>query len=235
MNRLMQLAEIINSRRITVVRQPIIELETGEIVGNEALARGPAGYFEAPETLFRCARDYGMLLDLDRVCFELALAGLRPGLNFVNLAPESVATIAVPRQEELRGRLVIEVTETALDGILEGMEAVFSEWRAKGVMLAVDDVGKGGLASVARLRPDFLKIDRSLVRDCHRSFVSRAILKHLNLIAADIGALCVAEGIERPEELEAVRAVGIKYGQGYLLGRPAMDEVAQAARKAAGG
>lgn len=220
MNRLLQLAEIINLRRISVVRQPIVDLETGEIVGNEALARGPAGYFEAPETLFRCARDYGMLLDLDRVCFELALAGLRPGLNFVNLTPESVAAIVVPRREELRGRLVVEITETMLDGVLQGIEAVLGEWRARGVMLAVDDVGKGGLANVARLRPDFLKIDRSLVQGCHRSRVSRAILKHLNLIAADMKALCVAEGIERPEELEAVRAAGIRYGQGYLLGRP---------------
>lgn len=219
MNRLLQLADIINSRLVTIVHQPIIDLETGETIGYEALARGPAGYFEMPTRLFRHAADYDVLLDLDQLCLDMALSNLQSGLNFVNVVPQNVSKIRLP-QKEFRDRLVIEITEMALDGVLGEASAVFDRWKDQGIKLAVDDVGKGSLASVMQVRPDFVKIDRLLVGGCYRDLTSRVILKYLASIAEDIGTQAIAEGIERPEELETIRSTGIRYGQGYLLGRP---------------
>lgn len=219
MSRFLELADIINSRLITVVHQPIIDLETGEVAGCESLARGPAGYFETPARLFKHAVDYDVLLELDQLCLDTALDNMQPGLNFVNVAPQDVPKIRLP-QGESRGRLVIEITETVFDGVLGEAGAVLARWREQGTKLAVDDVGKGSLVSVMRVRPDFIKIDRQVVSS-YRDAAGRAALKCLASMAGDIGAQAVAEGIERPEELEIVGAAGIRYGQGYLLGKPA--------------
>ena len=86
----------------------------------------------------------------------------------------------------------------------------------------IDDVGAGyaGLQQILKLRPDILKLDMSLVRDVDLDPARRSLVAALVHFASETGARLVAEGIERLEEREALRTLGVDYGQGYLLGRP---------------
>jgi EAL domain-containing protein (putative c-di-GMP-specific phosphodiesterase class I) len=91
-----------------------------------------------------------------------------------------------------------------------------------GMSFAVDDVGAGysGLESIARLKPDFLKIDVALVRDVHASPVNQAMVKAIVSIGHGIGATVIGEGIQAEEEAQALRAMGVELGQGFHLARP---------------
>lgn len=223
MNRLLQLADIINSRLITVVHQPVVDLLTGETVGYEALARGPAGYFEMPARLFKHAADYDVLLDLDQLCLDMALSSLQPGLNFVNVIPDNVPRLRFSEDVAavLRGRVVVEITERRINGCAGGIKEALDRWRESlAVRVAVDDVEQGALTNVGYLRPDFVKFSRTLVSGCDRSSANRVILKHLARMTTDMGIEAVAEGLERREEVKTVKDLGIRYGQGYLLGKP---------------
>jgi EAL domain-containing protein (putative c-di-GMP-specific phosphodiesterase class I) len=76
------------------------------------------------------------------------------------------------------------------------------------------------LETIVKLKPSYLKLDMSLVQGVHLSMINREMLKAIISLGRGIGAKVIAEGIELPEELNAVRALGADYGQGYLLGRP---------------
>jgi EAL domain-containing protein (putative c-di-GMP-specific phosphodiesterase class I) len=91
-----------------------------------------------------------------------------------------------------------------------------------GMSFAVDDVGAGysGLELIARLKPTFLKIDAALVRDVHLSLVNREMVKAIIAMGQGIGAQVIAEGIQTDGEADALREMGVDWGQGYLLARP---------------
>ena len=91
-----------------------------------------------------------------------------------------------------------------------------------GMSFAVDDVGSGysGLETIARLRPSYLKVDASLVRNLHTSIMNREMLKAILTLGRSIGSKIIAEGIENASELSALREIGVDFGQGYYLGRP---------------
>ena len=91
-----------------------------------------------------------------------------------------------------------------------------------GMCFAVDDVGAGysGLEAIARLKPHFLKIDMSLVRDVHVSTVNREMVKAILSLGEGIGATVIAEGIQSDDEARVLQAMGIAYGQGFHLARP---------------
>ena len=90
------------------------------------------------------------------------------------------------------------------------------------VGVGIDDVGGGAvsLRDVAVLRPDYIKLDRSLIRQIDTTTSKQQIVMSLNVFARGIGAKTVAEGIETAEELEAVRMCGADLGQGFYLARP---------------
>jgi EAL domain-containing protein (putative c-di-GMP-specific phosphodiesterase class I) len=91
-----------------------------------------------------------------------------------------------------------------------------------GFSFAIDDVGAGysGLETVATLRPNYLKIDMSLVRDVHQKKVSQQVVRAILGMGEGIGATVIAEGIQSQDEADAVRSLGVRFGQGYLFGRP---------------
>jgi EAL domain-containing protein (putative c-di-GMP-specific phosphodiesterase class I) len=95
-----------------------------------------------------------------------------------------------------------------------------------GMSFAVDDVGAGysGLESIAKLKPTYLKIDTSLVRDVHVNVVNRAMVKAIIALGHGIGARVIAEGIHNEEEMQVLRALDVDFGQGYHLARPDADE-----------
>jgi len=91
-----------------------------------------------------------------------------------------------------------------------------------GFSFAIDDLGAGysGLETVATLKPSYLKIDMALVRDVHQKKVSQQVVKAIMEMAVGMGATVIAEGIQTKEEADALRGLGIRFGQGYLFARP---------------
>jgi EAL domain-containing protein (putative c-di-GMP-specific phosphodiesterase class I) len=102
------------------------------------------------------------------------------------------------------------------------LNSVLARLRSEGIRLAIDDVGAGfsSLRHLLNLRPDFIKIDRSLCRRVNEG-PARALLEGLVAFSSQIGAAVVAEGIETREELRGLQQIGVTFGQGYLLGAPA--------------
>jgi EAL domain-containing protein (putative c-di-GMP-specific phosphodiesterase class I) len=219
---------------IRSVYQPIVRLADRQVVGYEALARGPAGTrLERPDVLFATAREEGLETALDWECWRAALRGaLQTGLSphrtlFVNVEPSSatswVPRIGDPLLEDALDRfpLVVELTERALPNHTTDLIPLAEDLRRRGARIALDDVGTDprSLALMPFLRPDVIKLDLKLM---HRS-PSREIAEVVHAVNAEAertGALILAEGIETEEHLRRALALGASYGQGWLFGHP---------------
>jgi EAL domain-containing protein (putative c-di-GMP-specific phosphodiesterase class I) len=189
-----------------------------------------------PVGLFEFAAEADLTFELDRFCRLRAFENGRdlPSESklFVNVFPSAMydpdfqgaALIKLLGGLGLSpDRIVLEVTEQyAIDNYTVFMEAM-QNFTQMGFQIAVDDVGAGysSLEKVARLKPKYLKFDMRLVRGIDGSHIQREMARALKTVAAKMDAMVIAEGIEREGELAAVRDLGIEYGQGYLLGRPA--------------
>lgn len=229
-----EIAEVVRSRAVTVVFQPVFDLSTTEIVGFEALARGPQGTsLESPHGLFGAAHEHGLSAELDWVCRAAAFtafmeADAPPALTLlVNALPESFGTEcphdllpAVHRAEDVL-RVMIEVNDRSLAA--DPAELLVAEHRARsmGWGIALDDIGtgRGAIAMIPIVRPDVVKIDLAMLRKVSEAEASSMILaatRHAELTGA---SLCV-ESIENEGDARWARALGAAYGQGHHLGRP---------------
>ena len=214
------------------VYQPIVDLATGETVAVEALARGPKGTLELPGALFGAARRHGRLVALERLCQEAAVVGARrAGLGmplFVNVEPEAIeagdlGTLA--RTEAILGGtipLVIEITERALTTRPAELIDFLARVRRLGWGIALDDLGVDprSLALLPIVRPDVVKLDRTLIQ-APPSAESAATLCAVAAACESTGAIIIAEGIETERHRRTALAAGATFGQGHLLGRPA--------------
>jgi EAL domain-containing protein (putative c-di-GMP-specific phosphodiesterase class I)/DNA-binding response OmpR family regulator len=223
--------DILRKRRIRTVYQPIFDLNTMELHGHEALTRGPIDTaFESPELLFQFAGDHEAIWELEQLCIDSAAAHYvaNPGYNlFINVEADSITALTDKKETlepllRLKHRVVIEVTErSAIRDIPVFREALVA-LREKGFRIAIDDAGSGyaSLQSIAELRPNYLKVANTLVTGLHADTIKRDVVEMLVNLAKRIDAVCVAEGIETPEDLEECRRLGIPYGQGFYLGVP---------------
>jgi EAL domain-containing protein (putative c-di-GMP-specific phosphodiesterase class I) len=230
------LRELIINERVITLFQPIVEMQTGEPMGFEALSRGGQGtVFQSADELFDAAIKHHLLVELDRMCRTKALSysnRIPAGAKiFINTLP---ATIRDPgfqgqylinsleRAKITPNRIVIEITEKLVIDNLSLFQDAMNYFTDLGMALAVDDVGSGysGLETIGKLKPSYLKIDASLVHDVHTSKVNREMLKAIIVLGRGIGAKVIAEGIQRVEELKELQRLGISYGQGFFLGRP---------------
>lgn len=216
------------------VFQPILELDSGHLVGHEALVRGPRGTaLEPPEALFAAARRTNHLVELDWACraaaLRASLAADMPGSwrLFVNAEPLALNTACpaplladwVAAYRNLR--VVVEITERRLMHQPGDLIRVVATLRELGWEVALDDTGAND-ASVALLplvEPDIIKLDRRLLAAQPTASAERA-LRAITGYAERSDAVLLAEGIETEEELERARELGASWGQGYLLGRP---------------
>jgi EAL domain-containing protein (putative c-di-GMP-specific phosphodiesterase class I) len=230
----MLLDSIIESRNIDILFQPIVELESGRTVGFEALARGPVGtVLEMPDDLFHAAERHGRLADLDWVCRasagRAALAGGLPAdlALFVNIEPGAARTRC---PEDLLAGLVVasdrlqivaEVTERDVAADPAALLTAVAETREYANRIALDDVGAvdSSQALMSLLRPDVIKLDRSIVQGLatrRAAMVVSAVLAE----AERTGAVVLAEGVETLEHADIARAMGATLAQGWLYGRP---------------
>ena len=224
-----RIRRVVAGEGLTMVFQPIVDLRAGEIAGLEALSRFAAEPRRGPDMWFAEAAEAGLQTDLEVAAARAALAELdrlpREAYLSVNLSPETTLS---PKFRELlpgigRERIVVEITEHAPVEDYEALAEALRPLRGGGGRLAVDDAGAGfaSLRHILRLGPDIIKLDVSLTRGIDADEASQALAGALVTFASRIGATIVAEGIETPEELEALRELGVTHGQGYHLARPA--------------
>jgi diguanylate cyclase (GGDEF)-like protein len=231
------LQDIILGDGLSTVYQPIVDLGTGDIFAYEALTRGPKGSaLESPATLFAIADEVDLTVELDRACFRGALRNaitMEPVHRlFVNLLPMSFYDSAFIEIEVgnlisaaglTPANIVFEITERLAIENFASFKRALAAYTAMGFGVAIDDVGTrhSNLETVMSLRPHFIKISDVLVRGIARSTVKREMLRSLRHIAETIDAVMIAEGIEQVEDVVALRDLGLRYGQGYYMARPA--------------
>jgi EAL domain-containing protein (putative c-di-GMP-specific phosphodiesterase class I) len=243
-----ELIEIIHNRRIWTAFQSIVEIEGRAVMGHEALARGPRGTeLEPPLSLFAMATRHGLLEELERSCRHQAFqdwdifGGV--GRLFVNTVPATVRDpsflgrgIIDSLGPNLSPRLVtLEITERQVIENLSLYREAMHTFLEMGFTFAIDDLGAGysGLETLVNLGASYLKIDMGLVRDVHQKRISQQVVRAIADMGTAVGATVIAEGIQTPEEAEALLTLGVRFGQGYLFGRPIDAQSARAAARAA--
>ena len=230
------LKEIIMEENIETMYQPIVDLSDGKIFAYEALSRGPKGSaMESPLVLFSVAETAQMSFELDRLCRKKAIQNAKglhsPQKLFINTFPTTLHDPEFKgeylhkllQESDFSGNnIVFEITERFAIENYALFQQEQSYYSSLGFDLAVDDIGTGygSLEAIANLKPQFVKVDISIIRGIHENPVKVELLKAIRDIGLKVNAKVVAEGIEVAEELRVVRELGIHYGQGFLLAKP---------------
>ncbi|QOT81291.1 phosphodiesterase [Cupriavidus basilensis] len=232
----MSIAKCIEQEQLSAVFQPIGYLASGEILGYEALIRGPAGTaLESPQALFEQARREGCMVRLERsaarVCISaFAKTGL-PGKLFLNFSAQAIREIVSSKRDvrQFLGavqfsveRIVIELTEQTSPEPLASLVSSIRVLRDGGAQFALDDYGQGNanLSLWIALQPDYVKVDRAIVDGVANSAFRLAALRCLQVLANAGNATLIAEGLETVEDLTVCRDIGIACAQGFVLGKP---------------
>lgn len=234
--------EILRTRSVRTLFQPIVDLGAGEVVAYEALTRGPAGTpLERPDVLFTAARQAGLVAELDWTCrasaADAAVAhGLQPPMAvFVNAEPDALTTRcpdhlapAVSHGAD-RLRVVLEITERCLLDDPATLLASLRMVRRAGSAIALDDVGvePASVALMPFVAPDVIKVDLATVR--RGGPAADALVDAVTAQVARSGAHVLAEGIEDESDLTLADAIGATLGQGWHLGMPAAEPVTRRA------
>jgi PAS domain S-box-containing protein len=225
-----------------VVLQPIVDIDGQRIAGMEALARFNATPQRTPDLWFAEAWEVGLGIDLELHAIDLACRRLPElpahGYLSINL---SAQTLTDPRLLAMLSglgdqarRVVVEVTEhTAIDDY-SVVADVLDRIRAMGARLAVDDAGAGyaSMQHILRLRPDIIKLDRSIIADNDIDPARFALIGAMANFAVSLGMVVIAEGVETSGELAALTENQICHAQGYYLARPAVEPLMELARPA---
>jgi len=230
-----QLKGVIGRRKLTAAFQPVRHLPDGKIHGYEALIRGPQGSsLERPNVLFAVAHENEMGVELETLCLETIFKNIPRAVNagrlFVNASSHLLRHPIFLDDRNLKainrshGDVVVEISEKEMVGDYSSFSEIVRRIRSSKLQIAIDDAGSGysGLETILNLRPDYIKVADSLVRNLEGDPIKREIISSLAAIGSRIGAIVIAEGIEREEERDALVGLGIPFGQGFLLGRPAI-------------
>ncbi|MEO0254543.1 MAG: EAL domain-containing protein [candidate division WOR-3 bacterium] len=231
--------KILRTNEIRMVFQPIYNIAENKVTyGYEALARGPKETeLEMPTALFSVADELNELENLEKLCRWKALLTSKKLPDdrykiFLNVSSKILQHKKNIYVEELfenikeleinPERLVIELTERFAITDFNVLRENINFLKEKGIELSIDDVGVGysSLQTLAELNPDYLKYDMVLVRNIHEDMVKQNLLEMVLNFGEKIKAKVIAEGIEKEEELETLKKIGVKYGQGFYLSLP---------------
>jgi EAL domain-containing protein (putative c-di-GMP-specific phosphodiesterase class I) len=232
------LGRTLKSADLSTAFQPIVSLEAAQagIHALECLTRGPAGTgLEAPGTLCALAHQSAEESVLDRACLVAALGAAGEVAEHVSLSLNVHAATLSKDAEFCRflgdtaqaasiglSRLIVEIAQCGPSPggttFVDSLDAL----RHMGIRIALDDVGLGhwSYGLILECRPDYLKIDRCFVTGVHGDYYREAIVDSIAHLADRIGARVVAEGVEREEDLDCLRRLGLGLAQGLLFSRP---------------
>lgn len=222
----------------TMAFQPIVDLQDARIDGYEALVRGPAGE-GAGQVLSKVNTQN--IYAFDQACrvkaIELAAhLGIDRHLS-INFLPNAVYEPRACIQKTLKtaertgfplSLLTFEILESEDIGDAEHLINIVHEYRQHGFKIALDDFATGysGLARLANLKPDIAKIDRVLASGCDKDSYRLAIIAGMVHVGREVGTQIVVEGVERVEEVEALRSIGVRFIQGFYFGKPLVERIA---------
>ncbi|MDW8136603.1 MAG: EAL domain-containing protein [Thermodesulfobacterium sp.] len=228
--------KVIIDESLTVYFQPVIDREMN-IVGHECLIRGlrPDGSLISPYSLFELAMKTGNIFNFDRLCREtcvkaVAKANLRDKLIFINFIPTSVYDPATCLQTTISlvyslglqpDKFIFEVVESQKVKDLKHLSEVLNTYREGGFKVALDDIGTGyaSLELLVTLKPDFIKIDKEIVREVHKDSLKKSLVKALVQISQENNIKVLAEGVENKEDFEYLRDK-VDYFQGFYFSKP---------------
>lgn len=231
-----RLQKILLEENVKTLYQPIVDLKAKNIFGFEALSRGPKNSeIEPPIILFTLAEEIGLLYDLDRLCRKRAIvnaSGKPKGKKlFVNTLPNLIFDPAFGAKTFVKflkennipiEDIVFEITERNAIEQFGKFKDALKHYIDAGIDIAIDDVGAGysSLEALVEIKPSYVKIDRSVVRDLATSEIKQQMLKALIMLSDSIDAKIVAEGVENAEDLKILIDAGIDYAQGYYFAKP---------------
>jgi len=237
-----ELRHALEREQLRAAYQPILDLDTGQLSGCEALVRWhhPERGVISPGDFVPVAEEAGLVVSLDRWMLEEACGqlvrweqthGPQAGLLVsVNLSSRHLGrgdvVERIRRSLERTGcpgnRVKLEITESSLMENPEFAARALSELRELGIQICVDDFGTGysSLSYLHRFPIDVIKIDRSFVSELGTGGKEPAIVSAIVSLAGHLGMQVVAEGIETREQLDQLRRIGCGFGQGYLFSKP---------------
>ena len=217
-----EVRDIIKHRRFTSVFQPMVNLTSGITVGYEALTRFDDA--RRPDLWFLDAHNVGLGTLLEAVCVEAALEAAQnldtTTYLSVNFSPNTVLDGNAKRVVRgARQRIIIELTEHVPIEDYVAVRAALDE--IDDVLVAVDDAGAGytSLRHILELRPDFVKLDISIVRDIDSNRARQAMAAGICHFAQHDGTMIIAEGIETEAEAQTLRHLGVDFGSQGILGQ----------------
>ncbi|GAA2631490.1 sensor domain-containing phosphodiesterase [Paractinoplanes durhamensis] len=225
-----RLEPVIHGGGPVVLLQPIVDLATGRRIGSEALSRFPLQWNLPPDLVFAEAALIGQRERLEVLALEQAAAHLPHVSGYVamNVSPRTLTTpdcLAVLGRMPL-DRVVLELSEHDPIEDYDGLRLILAPFRARGMRLAIDDVGAGfsSLRHIVAAAPDVLKLDRSIVTGVAGDPVLSAVVRALTELAGVIGAAVVAEGIETGADAATLTGLGVGLGQGWHFDRATTPE-----------
>lgn len=234
-----ELDNILNNKNIKPVFQPIVSLTDATVIGYEALSRGPQqSSLERPDVLFFAAEKVNKVWELDFLCRTKALekAKYLPAskMLFINVDPKIIndgrfekgVTKEILDEYHIDAtNIIFEITEKTSVDDYKSFRKVLDNYTSQGYKIAIDDTGSGysGLKMLAETRPQFIKIDMDLVRNIDRDTLKQALMRAFHEFAVITNMKIIAEGIETINELNTLIDIGIPYGQGYYLQKPAPE------------
>ena len=215
-----------------VLMEPIVQFSNGQPIGYEFLSRLSIEGFEMPDDFFRLCLEHNILTLVDHRCFETCIAAggdlLMNIRCHVNLFPSTMINIpvrhlieAIPRNGQDK-KYCIEISEQQIIGDPSYLIGPVTTLKEANILVAIDDVGFGRscLESLILLEPDIVKIDKRCITGVSKDRTLGRQLKRILKVTESLGTEVVAEGIESNEDLETLKELGVKYGQGYLWGKP---------------
>jgi EAL domain-containing protein (putative c-di-GMP-specific phosphodiesterase class I)/CheY-like chemotaxis protein len=210
--------------------QPVVRWSDRTVIGYEALVRTHSATLCRPDDLFAAAEVLGRTNDLGRAIRRSVARTTEVVTSakcvFVNVHPLELGDEELYSREsplaEIAARVVLEITERAsIDEIID-IQARLSTLRQFGYRLALDDLGAGyaGLTSFAKIQPEVVKLDMSLVRGVEKEPTKQKLIRGMAAICGELGMLVITEGVETSEELDMLVGLGCDVFQGYLFARP---------------
>lgn len=234
-----EIERIIKEKQIYSVFQPIVSLRDCKIVGYEALSRIKGeSIIRNSEDLFYLASANGMVWQLEQICRRSTFKALSKQFDskyskllFINVSPgvindkdfrEGFTREFVNKNNIETSQIVFELTEHEAITDMTAFLTTLEHYKNQMYEIALDDVGSGysGLGLICDIHPQYVKIDMKIIRNIHKNKLQYAIVKSLTDLAEAADFKLIAEGIETPEEMDALVNLGVHFGQGYYFSKP---------------
>lgn len=236
-----ELLKIIKNESLQTYFQPIVNIQNGDTFAFEALNRPLQSIlFENTDHFYEFVGQTNIVFPFEQFCRNISLKRFTERLTsqkdqnfilFINIHPHvlldknyhSGETFKFIKEIGIKPeQVVFELTERSAVTDFNEFKRVLSHYRKQGYRIAIDDVGSGynSLKTLIYLKPEFIKLDRSLIQNIDQNEAGQSLVSLIHDYAEQSQTKIIAEGIERLEELNYLQSVGIQYAQGYALGRP---------------